>query len=145
VKYDDASWHSGGEFPEGSAPEYGGTHIGLLLKWCLLRGWAGELHLQESAEDLRKLLGGEMTGTEFLFRNCDGKFTDEDLNEEGNAFVANYYGNEGPYLSDYAETFGDLMYVASESRHDFGKFSQMVEHRYNASTGGNKKPWWKRW
>jgi hypothetical protein len=91
--------------------------------------------LQESADDLQKVLDGELTGTDFLFRNCDGKFTDEDLIEEGNAFIASYYGEDGPYLKDYAELFGDLMYVASESEHDFGKFSRMVDERYKAATG----------
>jgi hypothetical protein len=144
MKYDDASWHSGGKFPKDSPPKYGGTHIALLLRWCLLKGWAGELHLRESTEDLQQLLSGEMTGTEFLFRNCDGKFTDEDLNDEGNAFIATYYGNDGPYLSDYAEAFGDLMYVAGEKEHDYKKFSQMVNRRYSAHIGG-KKPWWRPW
>jgi len=135
MKYDDASWHSGGKFPKDSPPEYGGTHIGLLLKWCLLKGWAGDLHLTESKEDVQKVRRGEMTGTAFLFRNCDGKFTDEDLNEDGNAFVAVYYGKDGPYLSDYATAFSDLMYVASEEEHDFKKFSQFVERRYKGHHG----------
>lgn len=139
MKYDDATWHSGGKFPGGSPPEYGGTHIGLLLKWCFLKGWAGELHLEESSEDLQKVVNGEMTGTDFLFRNCDGKFTDEDLNEEGNAFIGVYYGEDGPYLSDYAAAFADLMYVASEDEHDFQRFAQMVDQRYKAATGGLKK------
>jgi hypothetical protein len=145
MKYDDASWHSGGNFPKDSPPEYGGTHIALLLKWCFLKGWAGELHVKESAADLEKLLRDEMPATEFLFKNCDGKFTDEDLSGEGNAFVAIYYGSDGPYLADYAEAFGDLMYVASEDEHDFKRFTQMVDRRYNAHTGGTKKPWWKPW
>jgi hypothetical protein len=145
MKYDDASWHNGGDFPKDSPPEYGGTHIALLLKWCLLRGWAGDLHLKESSEDLQRLLHGDMTATDFLFRNCDGKFTNEDLNEEGNSFVVVYYGNDGPYLGDYAEAFGDLMYVVGEKEHDFRKFTQMVDRRYNAHVGGTKKPWWKLW
>ena len=140
MKYDDASWHSGGKFPKDSPPEYGGTHIGLLLKWCLLKGWAGELHLNESDGGLQEVLKGEMTGTDFLFRNCDGKFTDEDLNEEGNSFIAVYYGENGPYLDDYATTFGDLMYVASEKEHDFKKFSQMVDRRYKAHLDGATTP-----
>ena len=48
-----------------------------------------------------------------LFRQfCDWKFTDEDLNDEGNAFAAEYYGSSeglnaapGGYLSDYDEVF----------------------------------------
>lgn len=139
MKYDDAGWHSGGNFPEGSISEYGGTHIALLLKWCFLKGWAGDLHVEESAEDLRKMLCGDMTAIDFLFRNCDGKFTDEDLSEEGNSFVSAYYGDDGFYLADYAEAFDDLMYVAGEAEHDFMKFSQMVNLRYIAHVESTKK------
>lgn len=130
MKYDDASWHYGGEFPEGSPDEYGGTHIGLLLKWRLLKGWVGEELLEDSAEGIQRLTRGELTGTEFLFQNCDGKFTEYDLSEEGNDFLRGYYGENGLYLGDYAAEFGDLMYVADESAHDFPRFSKMVDARY---------------
>ena len=71
-----------------------------------------------------------MTGTEFLFRNCDGKFTDEDLNAEGNTFISAYFGNNGPYLDDYGNHFGDLLYLASEKEHDYSRFSDIVDRRY---------------
>jgi len=87
----------------------------------------------------------DLTGNTLYRGGRDGKFTDEDLSGEGNAFVAIYYGSDGPYLADYAEAFGDLMYVASEDEHDFKRFTQMVDRRYNAHTGGTKKPWWKAW
>lgn len=130
MKYDDAAWHSDGQFPDDSPPEYGGTHIGLLLKWCFLKGWAGDIHRQDNADDLRQVLDGKMTGTEFLFRNCDGQFTDEDLNEAGNAFISAYYADDGPYLGDYVEAFADLMYIADEREHDFRKFKEIVDRRY---------------
>jgi len=44
MKYDDASWHYGGDFPIGSPEEYGGTHIALFMKWCFVKGWAGDIH-----------------------------------------------------------------------------------------------------
>jgi hypothetical protein len=58
VKYDDASWHSGGEFPEGSPDEYGGTHIALFLRWCFIKGWAGEIHQEEEPEDTQRVIEG---------------------------------------------------------------------------------------
>lgn len=39
MKYDDATWHSGGEFPPESPAEFGGTHIALFLRWCFVKGW----------------------------------------------------------------------------------------------------------
>ena len=138
MKYDDASWHYGGDFPEGQPDEHGGTHIGLFLKWCFAQGWAGALHTTDAPADVAEVVQGTMTGTDFLFRHCDGKFTDEDLTDEGNSFAAQYYGNEGLYLDDYAEQFGSLMYVAPESAHDYEKFSRMLESR--GATGILAKP-----
>jgi len=146
MKYDDASWHSGGDFPKDSPQEFGGTHIALMLKWCFVKGWAGELHLQENRGDVEKLMRGEKSATEFLFQWCDGKFTDEDLTAEGNAFVGVYYGDGGAYLQDYASTFGEQMYVVDEGGHDFDKFSKMVERRYKSFIGDpSNRPWWKFW
>jgi len=44
MKYDDASWHYGGDFSIGSPEEYGGTYIALFMKWCFVKGWAGDIH-----------------------------------------------------------------------------------------------------
>jgi hypothetical protein len=133
MKYDDASWHYGGSFPDGQPDENGGTHIGLFLRWCFAKGWAGKLHTDEEPIDVAEVVRGNMTGTEFLFRYCDGKFTDEDLSEEGNTFAARYYGEDGLYLDDYAEHFGELMYVAPESAHDFHQFATMLQLRLSSS------------
>lgn len=132
MKYDDASWHYEGEFPSNSPDQYGGTHIGLYLRYCFTKGWAGELHIDEEPEAVDAVIKGTMTGTEFFFKYCDGKFTDEDLNDEGNAFTAEYYGENGYFLGDYAAHFEDLMYVAPESQHDFAKFSKMVDERLHS-------------
>jgi hypothetical protein len=132
MKYDDASWHYEGEFPEDQPEEHGGTHIGLFLKWCFMRGWAGALHTSEEPQAVAAVVGGAMTGTAFLFNYCDGKFTDEDLNDEGNAFAARYYGSDGLYLDDYAEVFADLMYVAPEEAHDYATFAALLDRRYRS-------------
>jgi hypothetical protein len=148
MKYDDASWHSGGDFPTASPKEYGGTHIALFIKWCFIKGWAGQLHLDEWPEDVAQVIIGGMPATEFLFKNLDGKFTDEDLTEEGNHFANAYYGEKGDYLSDYAATFGSFLYLAPESDHDFARVSQMIEKRWislNAPEQIQEKPWWKIW
>ena len=134
MKYDDASWHSGGDFPRGSPAEFGGTHIALFLRWCFKKGWAGELHLQEEPDDTLKVADGQMRATDFLFKYCDGKLTDEDLNEEGNAFAKQYYGPTGLYLRDYASHFAKLMYVAPEEAHDFPRLASVIEARFRSGT-----------
>lgn len=150
MKYDDASWHSESKFPPESPEEYSGTHIALFLKWCFIQGWAGYMHLQEEPEDTQKVIDGKMPATEYLFRYCDGKLTNEDLNAEGNAFADQYYGVDGLYLDDHAENFGKLEYVAAESSHDFAMFSSMIDSRLKSgvlmkSPTKQKKAWWKFW
>ena len=132
MKYDDASWHSGSGFPEGSPIELSGTHIALFMKWCFQKGWAGELHLEEEPEDTEKVISGELGATEYFFKYCDGKLTDEDFTEEGNAFASVYYGDDGHYLSDYANLFGDLMFLAPENEHDYSKFKAKLDSRYTS-------------
>ena len=41
-----------------------------------------------------------MTGTEFLIKECDEKFLNEDLNEQGQRFTAFYY-ESNKYFEDY--------------------------------------------
>lgn len=149
MKYDDASWHSGDEFPQDSPEELGGTHIALFLRWCFTKGWAGELHLTEEHEETRRVVEGSLRATDFFFKYCDGKLTDEDLDDQGNAFAEQYYGDDGLYLEDYAATFEHLMYVAPEEDHDFERFSAVLEDclRSGVLTRDqvNRKPWWKFW
>lgn len=106
MKYDDASWHFGGNYPEELADINAYTHIGMFLAWALLNGLAGELHLEEGSEDLEALKRKAITGVDFLQKNCDGKLTDEDLNALGNSFAKRFYDNE--YYGHYVEVADPL-------------------------------------
>jgi len=149
MKFDDASWHYGGDFPKGQPEEYGGTHIALFLKWCFIKGWAGELHMKEEPDAVQAVINGTMSATDFFFRYCDGKLIDEMLSESGNAFAELYYGDDGLYLDDYANSFGDLMYVKPEAAHDFAKYSAILNARLKSGIQTKKqlksKPWWMVW
>ena len=150
MKYDDASWHCGGDFPKESPREYGATHIALFMKWCFQKGWVGDVHTDEEPEDTQLVIDGSLPATDYFLKYCDGKLTNEDFSSEGNIFAAQYYGDEGLYLGDYIEHFGELMYVASESAHDFSKFSAVLEGRLKSGILTQpqlttSKPWWKFW
>lgn len=158
MKYDDASWHSGGDFPETSPEEFGGTHIALFMKWCFLKGWAADDYVLNNQKDLNDVISDKMTATEFFFKYCDGKLTHEDFNEEGNDFAKSYYVESELYLSDYAKLFSEQMYVVPEGKHDFTKYSEMIEKRYQTFSAlgsfsgdvlgemaANERPWWKFW
>jgi hypothetical protein len=148
MKYDDASWHYGADnFPKDQPEEHGATHIGLFLRWCFLKGWAGELHMSEEPEEVRRVVDGQITGTEFLMQYCDGKLTNETFSAEGNQFAERYYADDGLYLSDYSAHFKGHEYVVPESAHDFATFSAVLEGRLRSGvlTTKRAKPWWKLW
>jgi hypothetical protein len=148
VKYDDASWHYGADnFPKDQPQEHGATHIALFLRWGFSKGWAGELHVENEPQEVQQGIDGSLSATEFFLKYCDGKLTNEDFTDEGNAFAAQYYGEDGLYLEDYHKAFGDMEYLAPESRHDFAKFSAVLDARLHSGvlTRQQVKPWWKLW
>jgi hypothetical protein len=101
MKYDDASWHYGTD-DFGELPEINGfTHTGTFVAWAMLNGLAGQLHTEERSEEIDKLRARQLTPAEFFRNNCDGKFTDEDLNDVGNNFAVSFF--EESYFGLYAE------------------------------------------
>lgn len=106
-KYDDASWHYGGDFPKELPPENGATHIGFFLTWCIDNGLVSDFQLEESGEDVQRVKGRQITGRDFLLQNCDEKFTDEDLNDLGNSFAQDYYQEEGTFAEQHADYLSD--------------------------------------
>ena len=150
MKYDDASWHyeSTPEGPEEERWNVAAAHIGVYLKWCLLKGWAGELHTDDEfgTAALEKVRSAEMTGTEFFISHCDCKFTDEDLVEEGNDFTTYYY--EGDFASDVESLENGKLLSSPEGDFDYSRLSELFDRRYEewVSSGrptAKKKPWWK--
>jgi hypothetical protein len=137
MKYDDASWHYGGDFPDDLPEEAGATHIGMFLAWVIINDLAGDLHTENSQNSIQKVKNRSMTGREFLLKECDEKFTDEDLNEEGNLFAQYYYEGEdddyGKYLTDYEEALlSELpsMYHADDTWENFNKLEPLISKAY---------------
>src|SRR5437868_1869772 len=109
MKYDDASWHYGGNFPPGLPPQAGATHTGMFIVWAILSGLVGDLHKENSMDLLARLKQRTVSPGQFFIEACDGKFTDEDLNDEGNAFTQEYFECEtGNYLTDYERALGPV-------------------------------------
>ena len=104
MKYDDAAWHAGDEFPRDLPPEAGATHAALFLAWALCADLGGDYHVIDSAEDLERLRARQLTPVQYFLAVCDGQLTDEDFSPEGNGFAIAYYqqGVSG-YLGDYQE------------------------------------------
>ena len=134
MAYDRADWHYGGEYPEDLPTENGATHIGMFLGWALKRGLAGELHVEEDAEELEQVRNGEMDGREFLIDLCDEKFTEEDLNDEGNAFAKEYFEND--YFDDYYDAVDadryETIYHVENSPENQAKVEALLDERFAA-------------
>lgn len=134
MKYDDASWHHGGDYPDGLPIEASATHIGMFVVWALLNDMAGAIHRQDFPEDLEALRTRAITPGQFVWRHCDGKFIDEDLDERGNAFAAAYFHYEsGRYLADYEEVLGtDLpsLYHVPDTWDSFDRLRPVMDLRF---------------
>jgi hypothetical protein len=134
-KYDDASWHYGGDFPKDLPIEAGATHTGMFLAWALLAGLGGELHDDETPNLFEQLRARTITPGAFFMSACDGKFTDEDLNDEGNAFAQDYFVFEtGLFLHDYETTVGaDLpdLYHVPDTWGTFEQVKSVLDQRFH--------------
>jgi len=136
MAYDKMQWHHDGDFPAELSPANAATHIGFFLAWAITRDLAGELHEEESAEELAAVRERTMTGRDFLINACDGSLTDEDLNDQGNAFTKSYYLGENTdvsYLDDYraALTAGlSSDYHVVDDWANFDRLATTVDRRF---------------
>jgi hypothetical protein len=135
MKYDDASWHYGaGNFPKGLASAAGATHIAMFAAWCLLNGLGGALQVEEFADELAQLEARALTPGSWFMGACDGKFTDEDVNDEGQAFTESYYAADGAqYLADYdnilCNAVGDP-YEVPDTWQSYDLLAPVIAQRY---------------
>lgn len=136
AKYDDASWHYGGTFPEDLAPESASTHIGMFLAWCVLHDLAGEEALEDLGEDLDQLHQREVTPGAFLREMFDEKFSDHDLSDLGNAFAVAYYvgkDDDALYIDDYLDAFNvqvNDIYSVPDTWANFDTLSSTILERF---------------
>lgn len=134
TKYDDASWHLDGDSPAGMTVEMASTHPGMFLCWAVDRGLESPLlrkHFRHELDDLKKR---RMTGGEFLIRCCDGKLTNDDLNDLGTAFADSYYATDA-YIDDYADVFGNVvesLYDVEDNWDNFKLISDVLDKRFSA-------------
>jgi hypothetical protein len=154
MKYDDASWHYGGDFPEDLPESAGATHIALFVAWAMLNGLAGDLHV-EAPHEIEELRSRSATPVDWFIRWCDEKFTDEDLSAEGNAFALAYYASSsglltspGHYLADYEKTFAGVrdLYSVPSSWESYDRLTPVLARRFKAwSSDRGRKPWFRLW
>ena len=129
AKYDDASWHYGGDFPKDLPEDRACTHIGMFLGWAIDSGLEGDLLKEEFPGPLESFRKRMITGTQVLRTCCDDKLTNDDLNDEGNAFASEYYENN-TYFKDYTDVLKDglpSIYHVVDSWENY----QLIRNRLN--------------
>ena len=129
---DRADWHYGGDYPGDLPMENGGTHIGFYLAWVINRGLIGQFHIDGSSESLSAVKERKMTGRDFLFKECDEKFWDEDLSEEGVEFT-NYYYGDGKYFDDLQKALPaelPTIYHADDSWENYERVADLIDQAY---------------
>jgi hypothetical protein len=135
MKYDDAGWHTGGTFPSDLPDESAATHIGMFAAWAWLRGLGNPEFLDESGEILASLTDRNDTPGAIFLGECDGKLTDEDLNDAGNSFAATYYMDDaGGYLVDYEECLAkDLpsVYHVEDAWQNYDRLSPLLDRQFS--------------
>lgn len=138
MKYDDASWHFEGDFPSDLPPEAGATHIGMFLAWAILRRLEGERLTEDCADSLERVRQRALTGAQFLLAECDGKLTDEELDDLGNEFAKFYLGTpdaDGDYTGDYSDVLANdapSIYHVADTWINFDLLKPKIDQRFDA-------------
>lgn len=134
---DRMDWHYGGDFPKELPTENGGTHIGMYLAWIINNDLIGEMHTEDASESISAVKNRQMTGRDFLINECDEKFWNDDLNEEGLAFTNYYYSDDSgmkQYINDYEQTLAnglETTYHVENTWDNYDKISKVIDVRYN--------------
>lgn len=141
MKYDDASWHYEGDFPSDLPTSAGATHIGMFLARAVSNGFAGPILTEDSPETLKRLRQRQITPAQLLILACDGKFTDEDLSDEGNEFARYYFNSDGKwgaYLTAYETALGQrepTLYHIADTWTNYDCLAPIIQKRFDEWRG----------
>lgn len=144
---DRADWHYGNDFPKNLPEDSGGTHIGMYLNWIIDNELIGEFHLTESKDGIEKVKSREITGRDFLFNYCDGKFWNEELNGIGLEFTESYYSS-GKYFEDYGKVLANELnsiYEVKDNRQNYNLIKEKLDHRFKKWNSHKNKKFWEFW
>jgi hypothetical protein len=142
-KYDDASWHAGGDFPAGPPYSQGGVHIAVFLAWAVRRGLYNPRLFEPADVEMVQLRSVSIL--QFLER-FDEKLVVEDLSDEGNAFARYYYiapdeRSVPLYLADYDRTLGaglPSLYHVAPTWENYAKLEPVIDRRYQDWVAGGR-------
>ena len=135
MKFDDASWHHDGDWPEGLDRTHAFTHTGMFLAWLVLNGLAAREFLKEVAREVSSLKSRQITPGRF-FEAMDGKFVDDMVGREVLPFVEYYFeSGKWPYMDDYHEIVAEglpTLYHVQDSWENYDKIAPRISESYDA-------------
>jgi hypothetical protein len=133
-------------------PGHAATHIGIFLAWAVLNGLAGDWHRLNSTQHIERLQRREITGAQFFFAVCGDRFSEKDLNPEGNLFTRAYYengpGKRGLYFKDYAEMLSAELpsfWHVEDTWENFDLLAPIITQRFETWKNPPRKKWWQFW
>jgi hypothetical protein len=129
------------------------THIGMFLAWAVLNELHSDFHREHYEGQLEKLRRREITGRQFFEAACTERFSERDLNEDGNAFAQHYYvddtGKRGAYFADYKKVLTtDLpsFWHVADTWGNYEKIAAVISRRYEEwKNPSRRKRWWQFW
>lgn len=131
IKFDDASWHTEGEFPSDLPAKSGATHIGMFVAWAINRGQLDENLRKEALEEFQAVRQHRLTGRDFVLRVLDGRLADEDLSLSVGQFASDYY--DPNYYEDYLGLFPEVpsLYHVADTWQNYAKVERMLDRRFS--------------
>ena len=127
---DRIDWHLDSvsdEIPEDERWERAGVHIGYFIEWAYKKGFVPSNPETHDADEYKKVMNSEVSGIQFLIENCDTKFWDSDLNEEGQKFTSFAYNK---YLDNFERVVGHEPYSHKYNQHDMQSVSKYLDTVY---------------
>lgn len=137
IVYDKAKYHFDAEnYPKDLPMEQAYVHTGMFLGWIIdnnlfNKEFFAELDIQK---DIDAFKNRQIKATDIYQNQLDGALTNEDLNEEGNAFAQCYFDfDKGQYIQDYTKVFGlkaGNSYAVENTWENYEKIKKIVDRRY---------------
>lgn len=127
---DRIDWHEElitDDIPEDERWERAGAHIGYYLEWAYKKGFAPSNPETHAVAEYQKVVNSEINGIQFLIENCDSKFWDEDLNEEGNKFTSFAYDT---YMNNLEMILEHELYIEKYNKRDLQNVFKYLDKVY---------------
>lgn len=127
---DRIDWHEefiNDDISEDEGLEIAGAHIGYYIEWAYKKGFAPNNPETHAVAEYQKVVNSQINGIQFLIENCDTKFWDVDLNEEGLKFTSFAYET---YVSNLEMILGHKPYIEKYNQRDLQNVSKYLDKVY---------------